>query len=661
MSTIDIEVIAAVVQAVRDLNKVTETVETQSKFVKAWNKTNSDASSALSTLGINLGALNNPLATGAELLKQSVGYTLNYADSIDQLARVTGTGAKEASILATVMGDLGVDTGTLERAARQLKEKGLTPSLETLKKLSVEYRAIQDPAKKNEFLFDNLGRAGLEMADALDRDVTEFDALGRAAMTSGKILDEAMIQRMEEAQIKTQQYADKLDGLKIAVGTFAVDGLGRAVTGGEDYIKMWAAIAIKTGQATGILDDATSSIWAAELAGLSHEEALRQVYAAEMDVMDASDRMASSVDIATEAVGESEEALKLNADAIGRLNDLMAGAVGKEMGAYGDKTVELKDKQADLLAEIKKYEDQQGKTITITDEATVSESELALAGIRAEDAAIRLTQAQKDLSENTDPDKQRDLQTAVLEAKVAVDGAAERVENLGGKMGGSRDVTLDYTGKLTDLRGQLADVNVALGESAAAHEDQTRRILFGILQQQLAVDGFTTDELLALNTVAEKWGLVDSQTAEATEGIIASVAKAHETGNWEALYGDLDGVDRRLRGLPPLVEIEIHTRYTSTGTPSAAAGEVGIGPTAPIPSGTESTPNGGRFQHGGSFIIPPGYNENFPIGGGGASSGERVTVTPAGGGGGAEYQMMLLQMEGRMTRAFRDALLLARG
>lgn len=45
-----------------------------------------------------------------------------------------------------------------------------------------------------------------------------------------------------------------------------------------------------------------------------------------------------------------------------------------------------------------------------------------------------------------------------------------------------------------------------------------------------------------------------------------------------------------------------------------------------IPGG----PSDYGYEHGGSFVIPPGYNENFPIGpGGGASSGERVTITPA--------------------------------
>ena len=634
MANLNVEVQSQVDQAVRDLGRV-------SKGFDLMGKANQDAAGALGVFGVSLTSLSNPLTLVASTVKASIDYTLKYSDSIDQLARVTGTGAKEASILATVMGDLGVDTGTLERAARQLKDKALTPSLETLKKLSVEYRAIQDPAKKNEFLFDNLGRAGLEMADALDRDVTEFDELGRAAMTSGKILDEAMIQRMEEAQIKTQQYADKLDGLKIAVGTFAVDGLGRAVTGGEDYIKMWAAIAIKTGQATGILDDATSSIMAAELAGLSHEEALRQVYAAEMDVTDASDRMASSVETTTEAVEESKEALEANAAAVSQLSDLMAGAVGKEMGDYGNKTVELKDKQAELLAQIEKYEKQQGKTVTVTEAATASEIELQL-------AAISLTEAQEKLSEAS-----ADNTKEYLQAQLAVQKAEERLVSMQGAMGTSTTVTLDYSTKLGELRGQLSEVNTALGENAKSHEDQTQRILFGILQQQLAVDGYTTEELKSLNTLAERWGLIDSQTAEATEGIIAAVEKAHTTGNWGGLIGDVENLDRALRNIPT----EINVRVNMSG---AAAGEAGIGPSAPIQT-TPEAPTTDRFQHGGSFIIPPGYNENFPIGGGGASSGERVTVTPAGGGGGAEYQMMLLQMEGRMTRAFRDALMLARG
>src|SRR3990167_9566549 len=228
-------------------------------------KANQDAAGALGVFGVSLTSLSNPLTLVASTVKASIDYTLKYSDSIDQLARVTGTGAKEASVLATVMGDLGVDTGTLERAARQLKEKGLVPSLETIKKLSVEYRAIQDPVKKNEFLFDNLGRAGLEMADALDRDVTQFDELAKAALTSGKVLDEAMIQRMEDAQIKAKKLEDGIDGLKISVGTFAVDTLSDAADGFSNLTQLTSALWIKTQQMTGAIDDTSAAWQAAEI------------------------------------------------------------------------------------------------------------------------------------------------------------------------------------------------------------------------------------------------------------------------------------------------------------------------------------------------------------------------------------------------------------
>ena len=67
----------------------------------------------------------------------------------------------------------------------------------------------------------------------------------------------------------------------------------------------------------------------------------------------------------------------------------------------------------------------------------------------------------------------------------------------------------------------------------------------------------------------------------------------------------------------------------------------GVTPTAP----EEAIKPGTGFTTGGSFIIPPGYNENFQLGNiGAASSGEEVTITPAnqvGNGGGDVYQVTI--------------------
>ena len=84
-----------------------------------------------------------------------------------------------------------------------------------------------------------------------------------------------------------------------------------------------------------------------------------------------------------------------------------------------------------------------------------------------------------------------------------------------------------------------------------------------------------------------------------------------------------------------LKNLEIDTKNTFGIISSIIAGTFdtigdliapGITPTAP----EEAIKPGRGFASGGSFIIPPGYNENFQLGNvGAASSGEEVTITPA--------------------------------
>ena len=256
---------------------------------------NKDAVSALQTFGVNLNALNSPLTLIASGLKSSIDFTTQWGDTIDEITRITGTSARESSKLAIVLGDVGISTNSLKGAAKALRSQGLVPSLDTLKELAVQYQSIQDPVARNDFLFKKLGRSGLELSEFLSRDTREIDALGAAAEKSGKIIDEAGINRAEQYKQKLAQLGDQLDGAKLAVGSFAVEILDKAIPAGQQYIGIWQALAVKAQLATGIIDQNTATIKAAEIAGLSHEQALRQVYAAEMDVTDASDRQAASL------------------------------------------------------------------------------------------------------------------------------------------------------------------------------------------------------------------------------------------------------------------------------------------------------------------------------------------------------------------------------
>ncbi|HNT76944.1 MAG TPA: hypothetical protein PKH77_18190 [Anaerolineae bacterium] len=87
--------------------------------------------------------------------------------------------------------------------------------------------------------------------------------------------------------------------------------------------------------------------------------------------------------------------------------------------------------------------------------------------------------------------------------------------------------------ELAELVEELDKVNAAVEENAAKHEEATRRIIFGFMEQRLAMDGLTQAELMALQEVAFNWGLVDTATYTAMMGI-DNVATSFENGKIKA-------------------------------------------------------------------------------------------------------------------------------
>ena len=120
-----------------------------------------------------------------------------------------------------------------------------------------------------------------------------------------------------------------------------------------------------------------------------------------------------------------------------------------------------------------------------------------------------------------------------------------------GELESKRWLTAAQKAELEELRGELAKANEAVAANAAAHEEATKRILFGFMEQRLAVDGLTQAELMALQEVAGQWGLIDQATLNAIRGIDA-VASSFESGkvSAESFGGILAMVGERLSGLP---------------------------------------------------------------------------------------------------------------
>jgi hypothetical protein len=118
-----------------------------------------------------------------------------------------------------------------------------------------------------------------------------------------------------------------------------------------------------------------------------------------------------------------------------------------------------------------------------------------------------------------------DFTSKQAEAQAEVEELAEEIAQLEKK----RYLTAKQKEELAGLREELSLATQTVEENATKHEEATRRIVFGFMEQRLAMDGLTQPELMALQEVAWGWGLVDTATYNAMMRI-DDVASSFETG-----------------------------------------------------------------------------------------------------------------------------------
>jgi len=174
---------------------------------------------------------------------------IKYAGSVRDLAAVSGTGAVEASKLLQVLDDYELTAQDVTAATRFMTKAGLTPTIDTLAKLSDQYNAINDPMAKNEFILQKLGRGGLQWVNVLKQG---GDALRDQASEVNKnlILTDEQIEKSEKARLAVDAWGDAWQGFKISIGA-AVGGMIAANSeAGEqiDRLKELDSISGKTNQ-----------------------------------------------------------------------------------------------------------------------------------------------------------------------------------------------------------------------------------------------------------------------------------------------------------------------------------------------------------------------------------------------------------------------------
>jgi hypothetical protein len=217
-------------------------------------KANKDANGALKTFGIDLDALSNPITLVAQGMKAAIDETVKWAGDIDKLSRNTGLSTEEASKLAIVAGDVGIEMGTLERALKKMNKEGLELNIDTLKKVSKEYNATNDPVERLKIATKNFGAAAQDMTEILSRSPEELDALANAAERSGRVMSEEAVAAAEEYEQTLAQLQDTMKGMQVTVGTKVIPVLTDAAQAFGNINLGLQAMVVQAMLATGAID-----------------------------------------------------------------------------------------------------------------------------------------------------------------------------------------------------------------------------------------------------------------------------------------------------------------------------------------------------------------------------------------------------------------------
>jgi len=569
--------------------------------------------------------------------------TIEAAGEVRNLQRIIGGTAEESSKLIQAADDMGISAGTLQGAMEAAIKRGVEPTIEGIGALADEYNAIESPIARTKFLMDKFGKSGADLGPLMEKGAAGIKQLGDEAVNTGLVLSQDAVDAAREFELSVDALGDASAGyfsLLAQQGIPILTGLNNLLAEGitltnqlevarragilTDREAASVSEAVKwgyfdVGTAAEYVQDKTDKVAAATEAAADRYQGLADAADAANKAM-ASDAAAGRYEGIAEALGvvgeanfQLSEKIDGAAAAASRLNAVLAGAVGNELRSYEESQADIEQQIADTRAELEKYTRMNGQVVVKETDTTRASQNLTIALAEQQTAAGSLSEAQQKLAENTDPDKQLQLEAAVARAQQSLSGAQGEVGEWNAALAesGGTYVT-DYTTKINEITGELYTLEDAAAANAKAHEDATERILFGYIQQALAVDGLTLEEIHALTSVGEQWGILDSDTATAVDGILAAAEDLAKGGHMADFENQVNRVHDAILGVP--------TDWTTT---------FHVNQDGQVPTYTQNGGNANAFADGVTdFVVPPGYpNDSFPMF---VQSGEVVNVTPAG-------------------------------
>lgn len=509
--------------------------------------------------GLSFTELNSVISLarqGVQAAKQAwdtiIQPTLDYANQVRELGRTIGSTAEESSKLIQAADDVGISAETVQSALEAAIRKGVKPTIEGLGELADKYNAIRDPIARTAFLMDTFGRSGADLAPLMEKGGAGIKELGDQAEATGLVMNETTVKAARTLEIAVDDLGDAAQGAALDFSKDLIppltdffntlsegareqrimnEAVKQGVTNWFELQAMGLLVEAGLKKKSDMIDDLTRRIQ-------EHIDAHQRAMPVIEGMGQAEDAAASDTNTYASATRNAAQWLKdlvppltdaekaLRAEAAAQKEQSasavvaagVSGTLAKIQDDYKAVLDETAPKIADLTAEIARYESLQGKTYTVTTDATASLAEYELAQIHAAEASQKLAEYTGDNREE------------LLTLQVAAENAKEKVGKLGEQMGVSTTYTADYTTKLAEDREALAELKTKNEEAAAAMKLANDQFFFQ--QVTAGLDAAATLE------VGRALGLIDEPTYTA--------AKAAQTLNqgFKDGAGDADALAR---------------------------------------------------------------------------------------------------------------------
>ncbi len=383
-----------------------------------------------------------------------------------------------------------------------------------------------------------------------------------------------------------------------------------AITGSyEDYEQRVRELADTSNRTIISQDDYTAAIEKGGIAARAAHRSVVLLNRGEFDLHETNKQLSRSTEAVAIATGVLEEQARnlVAAEAevnlvLGELHTLMSTTITKDFADVRRKVADLNQDLEDLGVE---------RTEAIVELDIRRLEDLEEANVRFEDLTDDLLLARIRMGEFTETTSE----ASRVASQMRIDDLTAQISEQTLKIAELGEVSSETLAGLdAEYDEKMGRVKDRIDSVTEAWDQQTKRLIFSLAEQRLAIDGFTGEELEALAKLAgpEGLGLIDESAVRLIGAIDDQATSLEEAGSQ---------VDEFVLGL-----LGLETQLTAIESAASGAGAA----IQRIGGGVRGGAGGGvqEFAQGGSFSVPGRGGADSQLVAFRATPGETVTVQP---------------------------------